>query len=188
MTTRGLLVGRFQPPHLGHLALIKHVLNEVDELIIAVAAAQISHTKKNPLKAGERVMMLRKMLQNNDLDPDSYWIIPTQDIMDNSLWVPHLQRLLPKFDVFFGNNPFTKMLFEEHGIETRQTPMFNREAFEASRIRQLLIEEKSVAEHIDDDVAGMLKEINISRRFKSIINDDSEFKEKSKPGSELQNM
>ncbi len=46
MIHRGLLVGRFQPPHLGHLELINHILKDVDELIIAVAASQLSHSEK----------------------------------------------------------------------------------------------------------------------------------------------
>lgn len=34
--TRGLFVGRFQPFHLGHLHVIKELLEKVDELIIAI--------------------------------------------------------------------------------------------------------------------------------------------------------
>jgi len=188
MVKRGLLVGRFQPPHLGHLALVEFALDQVDELIIAIAAAQLSHTKKNPLTAGERVTMMRFMLQNHEIDPDKYWIIPTQDIMDNALWVTHLKRLLPKFDVFFGNNPFTEMLFSEQGITTKKTPMFNREKFEASRIRQRLIDNEDVSDFIDPKVASLLQEINISKRLEGIVTDDSEYNNEHKPGSELQDM
>ena len=33
---RGLMMGRFQPFHLGHLELVKQILNECDEIIIAL--------------------------------------------------------------------------------------------------------------------------------------------------------
>ena len=63
MTIRGLIVGRFQPPHLGHLEIIKQILDKVDEIVIVIAAAQISHTIKNPFTAGERLTLLRTMIK-----------------------------------------------------------------------------------------------------------------------------
>ncbi|HDM88409.1 MAG TPA: nicotinamide-nucleotide adenylyltransferase, partial [Candidatus Bathyarchaeota archaeon] len=41
---RGLFIGRFQPPHLGHLHAIKQALEECDELIIVIGSSQYSHT------------------------------------------------------------------------------------------------------------------------------------------------
>ncbi|MHA2502163.1 MAG: nicotinamide-nucleotide adenylyltransferase [Candidatus Kariarchaeaceae archaeon] len=187
MTTRGLIIGRYQPPHLGHLAVIQHALEQVDEVIVGIAAAQISHTLKNPLTAGERVELMRVMLDNAGIDPKRYWIVPTQDIMDNALWVAHLKRLLPRFDIFFGNNPFTDLLFSEYGIECRTTPMFEREKFEASRIRDLIIKQKSVEDFLDTDVARLLKEFGIPKRMRGIIESDKNF-ENTNVGSELANL
>jgi len=48
MVKRGLFVGRFQPFHLGHLGVVKDILNEVDELVIVVGSAQYSHRIDNP--------------------------------------------------------------------------------------------------------------------------------------------
>ncbi|MDP6459455.1 MAG: adenylyltransferase/cytidyltransferase family protein, partial [Candidatus Hydrothermarchaeota archaeon] len=41
---RGLLIGRFQPFHKGHVYVVKKVLKGVDELIICIGSAQLSHT------------------------------------------------------------------------------------------------------------------------------------------------
>ena len=38
---RGLMMGRFQPFHLGHLELVKQILNECDEVITPNANAKI---------------------------------------------------------------------------------------------------------------------------------------------------
>ena len=38
---RGLIVGRFQPPHRGHLEIIKKIMKEVDELIIVVGSVLV---------------------------------------------------------------------------------------------------------------------------------------------------
>ncbi|MCC7558308.1 MAG: nicotinamide-nucleotide adenylyltransferase, partial [Methanobacteriaceae archaeon] len=81
---RGLLVGRMQPVHKGHLQVIKRILEEVNEIIICVGSAQLSHTIKDPFTAGERIMMLTKALSENGISASRYYIIPVQDIECNS--------------------------------------------------------------------------------------------------------
>ena len=55
---RALFIGRFQPPHLGHLKLIEYALDQVDELVILIAAAQVSHTIKNLNQAGVEIAIV----------------------------------------------------------------------------------------------------------------------------------
>jgi len=50
--TTGLIIGRFQPFHKGHLHAIEHALKEVDELIIAVGSSQYVNTEDNPWRKG----------------------------------------------------------------------------------------------------------------------------------------
>ena len=47
---RGILIGRMQPLHNGHIEVIKKILNEVDEIIIGIGSAQISHELKDHLQ------------------------------------------------------------------------------------------------------------------------------------------
>ena len=54
---RGLLVGRLQPIHDGHMDVISRILAEVDEVIIGIGSAQLSHTLKDPFTAGERMWL-----------------------------------------------------------------------------------------------------------------------------------
>ena len=57
---RGILIGRMQPVHKGHMQVINKILEEVDEIIIGIGSAQLSYELKNPFTAGERVIMLKK--------------------------------------------------------------------------------------------------------------------------------
>ncbi len=41
--------------------------------------------------------------------------------------------MCPDFDVAYSNNPLVVRLFEEAGIEVRQSPMFDRDRLEAAR-------------------------------------------------------
>ncbi|HIH35636.1 MAG TPA: adenylyltransferase/cytidyltransferase family protein, partial [Methanosphaera sp.] len=60
---RGLLIGRMQPVHKGHISVIKDTLKEVDELIIGIGSSDKSHTNSNPFTGGERILMLTKALR-----------------------------------------------------------------------------------------------------------------------------
>ena len=77
---RGILIGRMQPVHNGHIEVIKKTLEEVDEIVIGIGSAQKSHELKDPFTAGERVVMLTQALIENNIDPGSYYIIPMEDI------------------------------------------------------------------------------------------------------------
>ena len=50
--TRGFYIGRFQPYHNGHQAVLERVASSVDEIIIGVGSAQLSHELENPFTAG----------------------------------------------------------------------------------------------------------------------------------------
>ena len=39
---RGILIGRMQPVHNGHIQVIESILDEVDEIIIGIGSAQLS--------------------------------------------------------------------------------------------------------------------------------------------------
>ena len=61
-SVRALFVGRFQPFHYGHLRALAIILQEVEELIIVVGSAQMSHETDNPFTAGERLEMIKGAL------------------------------------------------------------------------------------------------------------------------------
>ena len=86
---RGLLIGRFQPVHKGHIYVIKEIQKVVDEIIICIGSAQKSHSQENPFTAGERVMMLKKSLYENGITTN-YYILPIPDVDNNAVWISHI--------------------------------------------------------------------------------------------------
>ena len=94
--TRGLLIGRMQPVHNGHIQIIEKTLNFVDEVVIGIGSAQLSHELKDPFTAGERIMMMTQALDDHQQecivgcssqDADSsilkglQWKFPCQEIV-----------------------------------------------------------------------------------------------------------
>jgi len=183
---RGIFIGRFQPIHRGHIEVIKHILNEVDEIIVLIAAAQLSHSMKNPLTGGERMTIVRAALEEENLPMDRIWIIPAQDVSDNSLWVYHLRRLSPSFDVMYSNNPFTLRLFQETGIKTKTIPMFDRAINSATEIRLKIVNNGKLKGLLCSSTIRFLNDWDIQGRIVSIVSDDSTSNASANlPGSEM---
>ena len=85
--SRGIFVGRFQPFHLGHIATIKFALEKVEELVIVIGSAQISHEMRNPFTAGERIQMIKDSLDADlGIDIKRILMIPVPDVNSHSLW------------------------------------------------------------------------------------------------------
>ena len=61
---KGLVLGRFQPFHFGHLELIKDIIKDEIEPLICIGSAQHSHTDENPFTAEERKEMIETIMKN----------------------------------------------------------------------------------------------------------------------------
>lgn len=55
-------IGRFQPPHLAHIEIIKQALNKAEKVIVLIGSANQPRTIKNPWTATEREEMIRASL------------------------------------------------------------------------------------------------------------------------------
>ncbi|PSQ35582.1 nicotinamide-nucleotide adenylyltransferase [Halobacteriales archaeon SW_12_69_24] len=168
--TRGFYIGRFQPFHEGHDAMVERIAEEVDELVVGIGSADQSHTVRNPFTAGERIMMITKALV--DLDLVTY-AVPIEDLNRNSVWVSHVQSMSPRFDVAFSNNPLVVRLFREAGIEVRQSPMYQREAFEGTEVRERMATDGDWEKLVPDTVVEVVEEIGGVDRLRQISESDA---------------
>jgi len=166
---RGLLVGRFQPFHRGHVDVVRHLRKEHPEetLILGIGSAEESYTSDNPFTAAERYEMIARSLQAESLDQ---WVaIPIPDIHRHALWVGHVVELLPTFERVYTNNPLTRTLFERAGFEVVSPPMFDRELFEGRSIRRLLREGSTGwRERVPAAVAHYLRELKAEDRLRAL--------------------
>ena len=83
-----VLIGRFQPPHRAHLALMREALAAAPELVIVLGSARSARTVRNPLSDAERTELIRTMLAGEGLDPGRVRFQPVPDVYYNlPLWV-----------------------------------------------------------------------------------------------------
>jgi len=168
---RGLLIGRFQPFHLGHIYVIKEIQKAVDEVIICIGSAQKSHSLENPFTAGERVMMIKKGLNENDITKN-YYILPIPDVENNSVWISHIKSLAPPFSKVYTGNTLVKRLFKEHGDDVDTPPMYNREEFSGTGIREKMLNGEPWEALVPAAVVDVVKEVDGIQRLKDLAKSD----------------
>jgi nicotinamide-nucleotide adenylyltransferase len=166
---RGFYIGRFQPYHNGHQSVLEHIADEVDEIIIGVGSAQLSHTIDNPFTAGERVLMITRSLVSLGCP---FYVIPIEDIKRNALWVAHVQSMTPPFDLCYSSNPLVGQLFHEAGVQVQSPSMYERDTHSGTEIRRRMLNNKPWKNLVPPAVYQVIKEIDGVARLRQIAQDD----------------
>ncbi len=159
-----LIIGRFQPFHLGHLKLIEIAANNVDKLIIGIGSSQEGNTKENPFTANER----EKMIKNSVNIKIPYEIIPIPDVNNDKIWVSHVKKLLPEFNVVYTNGKLERNLFSDAGIEVRSTEIFNRDMYSGTEIRRRMVSGENWEYLVPKGTAETIKRIGGVERVKGL--------------------
>jgi nicotinamide-nucleotide adenylyltransferase len=110
---RGLFLTRAQLFHNGHLAFVRQAAAEMDEVIVAVAHAEASHAPRDPATCGERVALIRPVLEAEA--PGRYHLVgaPYEPIAATNF--AELRLLAPPFTHVYTSNPTTATMAEEAG-------------------------------------------------------------------------
>ncbi|MDN3520907.1 bifunctional nicotinamide-nucleotide adenylyltransferase/Nudix hydroxylase [Halomonas ramblicola] len=86
-----VFIGRFQPPHLGHLAVIHEALKRARQVIVLVGSSWQARSLRNPWRFEERRAMLRGAF--DDEDNARLAVVPLLDALyNNDVWVRDVQR------------------------------------------------------------------------------------------------
>lgn len=163
---RGLLIGRFQPFHLGHLAVVERIRSQHpdDPLVLGIGSAQESYTISNPFTAGERFEMIDRCLTAARV---SGWVaVPVPDIGRHAQWAAYVESLVPPFDRVYTNNPLTRLLFERAGYPVESPELVQRERFEGTKVRALLASGGAWQECVAPTVASYLEHIGGPARLR----------------------
>ncbi len=170
---RGLMMGRFQPFHLGHLDLVKQILSECDEVVIAITSSQFNYLEKDPFTASERIEMIYQALKEDGVDLSRCFIIPIENQFNIATWTSYLKSTLPQFDKVYSGNEYVSMLLADTGIQVIKPKFLERERYNATRIRNLMIEDQNWQSFVPPIVANVIKKINGINRLKTITKSDT---------------
>lgn len=167
---RGLIVGRFQPYHLGHHNAIKKILKEVDELVIVIGSSKESYQVDNPFTAGERYEMIARALKKEGLY-DRCYIVPVADIEEYALWTNRISSYTPRFDVVYSNNPLVKELFKAEDVIIKKMVSEHKDT-DAVNVRRAMIAGLDWKKMVPPVIADYLNEIGAVKRLKALVEEE----------------
>ena len=154
---KGLILGRFQPFHLGHLRLIETVKDDNLEPMICIGSAQSGRTKDNPFTTEERRIMVEAVVSRLDC---KYQIYGIPDVNNNDLYVSHLETFVPEFDTVYSGNSLVLKLFKAAGYRTVMPEMVNREVWEGAAIRQAMTEDDEWETAVPLQIVDIIRDLN----------------------------
>ncbi|MCV0372725.1 MAG: nicotinamide-nucleotide adenylyltransferase [Nitrosarchaeum sp.] len=170
---RGLMMGRFQPFHNGHMELVKQILNECDEIIIAITSSQFNYLEKDPFTAGERIEMIHNSLRDSDVDLTRCFVIGVENQFNIATWSSYLKAALPKFDIVYSGNDYVKMLLADSGIEVVPPKFLDRTQYNATKIRKMIVSDEQWQKFVPSAVVDFIRTINGENRLKVISKSDT---------------
>ena len=170
---RGLMMGRFQPFHLGHLDLTRQILNECDEVIILVTSSQFNYLEKDPFTAGERIEMIHNSIKESDLDLTRCIILAIENQFNIATWSAYLKSMLPRFDKVYSGNEYVKMLLADSNINVVKPIFLDREKYNATNIRSMIVSGNNWKELVPNAVYDFIVKIDAKNRLDIIRQSDT---------------
>lgn len=85
-----VLIGRFQPFHLGHAALLRRAFEVGERVVLVLGSAHAARTPRNPFTACEREAMIRSTL--TDSDSARLTVLGQRDVWCGERWAREVRE------------------------------------------------------------------------------------------------
>ncbi len=160
----GLLIGRFQPFHLGHLEALQFALSKVEKLWIGIGSSNKSPEKNNPFTADERKEMILSSI--SDSISKKIQIFPIPDLDNHKKWIANIESIVPDFEVVFSNDELTQSLYSKLGKTVTSVPFKQRETLSGTNIRQKILSDQDWKNLVPLGTKTVLENIDAKNRLK----------------------
>lgn len=151
----GLVIGRFQPFHNGHLYLLKEALKICDKIIIGIGSSNVVNDD-NPWSAEKRRQVIEKVISEENLADKVIKVVEIPDDPDDEVWYENVANIVGKFDIWLGNNDWNDEIFTAHGVPVLKVDFWQRYLHEGTKIRKLIKEKKSWQSRVPSYIISLL--------------------------------
>lgn len=162
----GLLIGRFQPFHLGHLEALQFALSKVDKLWVGLGSSNKPPEKNNPFSAEERKEMILSSIDDSMKEKISIYFIP--DLDNHVRWIEKIDTIVPKFDIIFSNDKLTNHLYSKRDIQVVSIPFLKRNELSGTNVRDLIISDQNWNVLVPKGTENFLINNNAKERLKNL--------------------
>ena len=160
----GLLIGRFQPFHLGHLEALQFALSKVDKLWLGLGSSNKPIEKNNPFSAEERKKMILSSIDDSMKNKITIYFIP--DVDNHVKWIEKIDTIVPKFDIVFSNDPLTDHLYSKRTVQVISIPFLKRDQLSGTRIRDLIKSDQKWDDLVPSETKLILENLDLKNRLK----------------------
>ncbi len=162
----GLLIGRFQPFHLGHLEAFHFALSKVENLWIGIGSSNKLNQKQNPFSAVERKEMILSSIEESISDSIEIFFIP--DLENHEKWIENIDTIVPKFDIVFSNDELIQYLYSKRNTQVISVPFKERDTLSGTNIRDKIKSNQKWKHLVPDGTKKVLQKISANDRLKSL--------------------
>ena len=150
----GLLIGRFQPFHLGHLHALEFALSCVDNLWIGIGSSNKPRDRSNPFSVEERKEMILTSI--NDAMAQKISLYPMPDFNNHAKWIEMIDLTVPKFEAVFSNDHITRHLYAKKNVKVIPIVFLKRDILSGTHIRNLIADDKDWAKLVPDGTHNVI--------------------------------
>ncbi len=162
----GLLIGRFQPFHLGHLDALRFALSKVDKLWVGLGSSNKSLDKNNPFSVEERKEMILSSIDESMKQRIQIYFIP--DLENHIKWIELIDTLVPKFDIVFTNDELTRHLYSKRDVQVLSIPFVKRDILSGTNIRDMIISDQTWEDFVPEGTKIFLSKTSAKQRLKNL--------------------
>ena len=162
----GLLIGRFQPFHLGHLEALRFALSKVEKLWVGLGSSNKPTEKNNPFSGEERKEMILSSIDSSIKERISIYFIP--DLDNHIRWIEKIETIVPKFDIVFSNDELTKYLYSKKNVQVISIPFLKRDILSGTNIRDLIISDQKWDHLVPNGTKNFLIDTSAKERLKNL--------------------
>lgn len=155
----GLLIGRFQPFHLGHLEALRFALSKADNLWVGLGSSGATIDKNNPFTDRQRREMILSSVDDSTRARISIYPIP--DVDDHVRWIEKIDTIVPEFKIVFSNDDLIKHLYSKRDIQVISIPFLRRESLSGTNIRSLMDNDQKWDDLVPQGTRNFLRDTGI---------------------------
>ena len=159
----GLLIGRFQPFHLGHLEALQFALSKVDKLWLGLGSSNKPIEQNNPFSAEERKKMILSSIDDSMKNKITIYFIP--DLDNHVKWIEKIDTIVPKFDIVFSNDPLTDHLYSKRSVQVMTIPFLKRDQLSGTRVRDLIKSDQKWDDLVPSGTKAILENLDSKNRL-----------------------
>lgn len=165
MAKLGILIGRFQPLHLGHCFLINEALKHCERLLIIIGSSFCARNFKNPWTFAERKSMIENSFPDTPLE-----FAPVADYFyDEAAWIASVKNCVDALGtqdiILFGHTKDESSYYLAEFPEWQYQELANFRGFNATQIREEYFWNQQISENIPLACRHFLNEFKNTTKF-----------------------